>query len=369
MKEKPLYFLDLQFFAGEEKTEKATPKKREDARKKGQVLKSRELNSAILLFMATVSLRFLWIYEKNYILSFTSNIFKDTVFWFDAENYNHTYRILMQMVTVLGISVAPILAILFVGALLVNYVQVGFLFSTEAMQMKFSRISPIEGFKRLFSMKSIVELLKSIFKIGVIAYVAYAYIKDKIPVLISFYDQSIPQIVGEISDIIYNVSLRAAGILLLLAIFDYIFQWYEYEKNLKMSKQEIKDEYKQAEGDPQLKSKIKEKQRQIAMGRMMQEVPSADVVITNPTHYAVALKYDNKKSEAPYVVAKGKDLIAENIKKTAKEANVPIVENKPLAQTMYKTLEVGESIPEALFEAVAEILAKIYQRTSKSGQA
>lgn len=358
---KSQYLLNLQHFAGEEKTEKATPKKREDARKKGQVLKSRELTSALLLLSSTVSVKLLWEYEKNYILSFTSTVMQDTVFWFDPENTQHTYRFMGQMLLTLGTCIAPILAVLFVIALITNYMQVGFLFSAEALQMKFSRMSPIEGFKRMFSLKSVVELLKSIFKIGVISYVAYAYVKDKIPILMAFYDQDLGQIVKEVVDIVFNISLRASGVLLLLAVIDYLYQWYEYEKNLKMSKQEIKDEYKQAEGDPQLKSKIKEKQRQIAMGRMMQDVPGADVVVTNPTHYAVALKYDAETRDTPYVVAKGKDLIAQNIKKIAKEQDVPIIENKPLAQTLFKTLEIGDSIPEALFEAVAEVLAKVYK--------
>jgi len=355
-----MYILNLQNFSGE-KTEKATPKKREDARKKGQVLKSKELNSALLLLAATISVRFLWDFEKNKMMSYMTNIFKDTVFWFDAEHTQHVYRIIAQMLSVIAICIAPILAILFFIALITNYMQVGFLFSTEAIGMKLSRINPLEGFKRLFSMKSIMELFKSIFKIGVIGYVAYSYVKDKVPILIAFYDQTLEQSIQAIIDIIYNVSLRASGVLLLLALMDYFFQWYEYEKNLKMSKQDIKDEYKQSEGDPQLKSKIKEKQRQMSQGRMMQDVPNADVVVTNPTHFAVALKYDSEKGEAPLVIAKGQDLIAQNIKKIARENDVPVVENKPLARTLFKSIDVGESIPEALYEAVAEILAKVYK--------
>jgi flagellar biosynthetic protein FlhB len=223
-----------------------------------------------------------------------------------------------------------------------------------------NKLNPLEGFKRLFSKTAFVELVKSIFKIGIIGYVIYDYLKGNIEVVPELLNMNIESSAVFIGNTIINIGIRAAAVLLILSIFDYAYQIWDYEKSIRMSKQEIRDEYKEIEGNPQIKSKIKEKQRQLALRRMMAEVPNADVIITNPTHFAVAVRYDANASDAPQVIAKGKDLIAQKIKETAKENKVPIVENKPLAQALYKSVEIGENIPSELYKAVAEVLAYVY---------
>jgi flagellar biosynthetic protein FlhB len=221
-------------------------------------------------------------------------------------------------------------------------------------------INPINGLKRMFSIKALAELVKSIVKIIVVSLVAYQYIKGQINEILNVMDMETANMLSYFAVLVFNVGIRISVTFIILGIIDYLFQWWQYEKDLRMSKQEIKDEYKETEGNPQIKSKIREKQRAISMRRMMQEVPKADVVITNPTHFAVAIKYDLNVSSAPIVIAKGQDFIAQRIKEIARENKVEIVENKPLARTLYSTVEIGESIPQDLFQAVAEVLAFVY---------
>jgi flagellar biosynthetic protein FlhB len=261
--------------------------------------------------------------------------------------------------------IAPILLISALVAVSANYLQVGFLFSIKPLIPKFNKLNPIEGFKNIFSKNAFVEFLKSAFKIAVVAYVIYSYLKKNfilIPELLAMDMMATAHFIG---NTIVNTGIRVAVVLLVIAIFDYGYQFWEFEKNLRMSKQEIKEEYKMTEGNPQIKSKIREKQRQMSLRRMMTEVPKADVVITNPTHFAIAVKYDAGKADAPLVLAKGKDLIAQKIKEIAKDNNVPIVENKPLAQALYKTVEIGDMVPAELYKAVAEVLAFVYSLKNK----
>ena len=208
-------------------------------------------------------------------------------------------------------------------------------------------------------------MVKSLLKIGIVGFVGYSYLAKNIGLVLKS-QQLVPiQFSYMIFELSINLAIRMTFAITVIAILDFFYQRYDYDKNLKMSKQEVKEEYKQSEGDPQIKSKIKEKQRQAAMRRMMQEIPKADVIITNPTHFAVAIKYDEDKFEAPYVVAKGKNLIAQNIKQKARETSIPIVENKPLAQALYKEVEIGQMISPQLYEAVAEILAYVYSLKEK----
>ncbi|MTI48007.1 flagellar biosynthesis protein FlhB [Sporosalibacterium faouarense] len=354
------YKLNLQLFADEEKTEKATAKKRKEAREKGQVLKSQEINSALLIIGTFVGLKIFGSYMYSNIRDFTQRVlshYNEIDDLFTIKGINNMFY---EIIIVAAQTVAPIAAVALIIGLLSNYMQVGFLFSTKSIGIKFSKINPIEGFKRIFSPKSIVELVKSLIKVFVIGYVAFSYILKQMNFIYNLLDMSIAAIVTYIGDITFGIALRAGGVLIVIAVIDYIYQWWDFEKNLKMSKKEIKEEHKQTEGDPMIKSKIKEKQRQIAMTRMMQDVPKADVIITNPTHYAIALKYDKEKCDAPFILAKGKDLIAQNIKKVAKESDIPMVENKPLAQALYKSVEIGDIIPEELYQAVAEVLAYVY---------
>jgi len=352
--------INLQYFADEEKTEKATPKKRREAREKGQVFQSKEVNSAIILILSFFALKLFGGYIIEKLLNFITVIYDNYILDTDLFTIQGANLLMLRCISFIAILIGPVVMVIFLTGLTVNFAQVGFLFTTKTLEFKLSKLNPIEGFKRIFSKKSIVELLKSFLKIFVIGYVVYSYVQKQMDVIFNVIDMNTESIVTNIGGLVVGIGLRAGGILIVLSVFDYAYQWWDHEKNLKMSKQEIKEEYKQTEGDPLIKSKIKEKQRQIAMRRMMQDVPKADVIITNPTHYAIALKYDKDKFAAPYIIAKGKDLVAQNIKKIASENDVPMVENKPLAQMLYKNVEIGEVIPEELYQAVAEVLAYVY---------
>lgn len=352
--------INLQFFAGDEKTEKATPKRRREAREKGQIFQSKEVNSAIIILSGFFILKVIGGYILDKLINVTSIIYDNYILDSSLFTIQGINLLTIRVLSIVAIIIGPIVGVLFISGLVVNYAQVGFLFTTKTLEIKLNRLNPIEGFKRILSKRSLMELLKSFIKIFIIGYTIYSYVINQIDIIFNVIDMSIGSIVKNIGNLIVNIGLRAGGVLIILAAFDYAYQWWDYEKNLKMSKQEIKEEFKQTEGNPQIKSKIKEKQRQIAMRRMMQDVPKADVIITNPTHYAIALKYDKEKYSAPYLLAKGKDLVAQNIKKVAIENNVPIVENKPLAQMLYKNVEINEVIPEELYQAVAEVLAYVY---------
>ena len=261
-------------------------------------------------------------------------------------------------------AVLPVMISVLAVAVTISMLQVGLSFNPETIMPQFSRMNPISGFGRIFSKRSLVELVKSLLKITVVGYFIYRFIRNE--------TQRIPSLMlAEVSDsfallagIIYDLAFQIAMVILILAILDYGYQWWEHMQKLKMSKQEVKEEMKQTEGNPQIKSKIREKQRAIAMRRMMSEVPKADVVVTNPTHFAVALKYE-AGMEAPTVVAKGSDFIAQRIREIAKENDVVVVENKPLAQALFKTTEIGDMIPADLYKAVAEVLAYVYRLKRK----
>lgn len=362
--------LNLQLFAQSgagEKTEKATPKKREDARKKGQVLQSREISSAMVLMFVFVTLRVFGAEMYNQIVAYTRVVFTE---YPRMENFympDMLTRIFIDSVTVVLKAAAPVLLVALLAGFIASYAQVGFLFTLETLSVKFSRINPISGFKRIFSAHGAAEMAKSILKILIIGYVAYAYINSQTSNILRMMDMDVLSIAGFIGLTALNVAIRICVVLIILGVFDYGFQWWEYEKNLKMTKQEVKEEYKQTEGNPEIKSRIKQKQRQMSMRRMMQEVPKADVVITNPTHYACAIKYDAGVSSAPMVVAKGQDYVAIRIKEAARENKVEIVENKALARAIYDTVDIGEAIPHELYQAVAEVLAFVYSLKGKKG--
>lgn len=356
--EKRLFQIDLQLFS-EEKTEKATPKKKEDARKKGQVMQSREINSAVTLMATMLALKFSGRFVFQTVAE-SLDFFREFFYSDILDTSMGGYRMLMYMIYFSAKAIVIIIAVGFIFAFLISRAQVGSLFTTETLKVKPERLNPIEGFKRMFSMRSMVELLKSLLKIGVVGYVGYAYLSKSMNLLLKTMQLEAVSFSYMMYDIAMNMALRMVFAILVIAVLDYFYQRYDYEKNLKMSKQEIKEEYKMSEGDPQVKSKIKEKQRQAAMRRMMQEVPKADVIITNPTHYAVAIKYDEDKYDAPYVLAKGKNLVALKIKEKAREFDIPIIENKPLAQTLYREIDLGMVISQDFYEAVAEVLAYVY---------
>jgi flagellar biosynthetic protein FlhB len=361
---KYVYFdMNLQLFG--EKTEPATSKRRGEMRQKGQIPKSKELVTSLVLLISFLSMRILSKYiftdmvvAMRRFLSFPKEIDSS----FTNENI---MQLFLNTAFIIAKVLAPILLIIALVVIAVNYAQVGVLFTVKPLMPSLNKLNPVEGFKRLFSKNSFVEMIKSILKIGIIGYVVYDYLVDNYKIIPELLNMNIESSFVFIGNTIINVGIRAAVVLLILSVFDLGFQFWDYEKNIRMSKQEIKDEYKMIEGNPQIKSKIREKQRQISLRRMMSEVPQADVIITNPTHFAIAVKYDAAASDAPLVIAKGKDLIAQKIKEVAKENKVPVVENKPLAQALFKTVDIGGKIPAELFKAVAEVLAYVYSLKGK----
>lgn len=353
-----LLSLDLQLFAGE-KTEKATPKKRQDSRKKGQVAKSQDVNTAIVIISVFAVLLFAGPYFLEIIIGFVKHSFQEYMLMDLTEASFH--MIFLDILKELLLLLGPIMAAALVGGVIANYIQVGTLFSTEVIQPKLEKLDPIKGFKRIFSVRALVELLKSMLKISIVGVVAFSILWMKIDEILNLSQHTVGTALGIIASLTAQMGIYAGIALLALSLLDFLYQKYDFEKNIRMSKQDIKDEHKNSEGDPLIKSKIKQKQREMAMARMMQEVPQADVVITNPTHYAIALKYDEAKSDAPIVVAKGVDFVAQKIKLVAKENDVVAVENRPLARALYDQAEIGQAIPEAFFKAVAEILAYVYR--------
>lgn len=352
----PEFVLDLQLFDGE-KTEEPTAKKRADARKKGQVGKSQELNTAFVLIVGFFALYVLWEHIYSSIAAYAMYIFSHLNQSVDTENI---IRLFIGIVELLLSTSMPIMVLIMLIGLGINFYQVGLNFNTEAMEPKLSKLNPINGFGRIFSKRSLVELVKSLFKIVVIGAALYTVLIDHIMSLPQFIYLDLEASLGQISGIVFGMAFRVCGLIMIMGVLDLCYQKWQTTQDLKMSKQEVKDEMKQSEGDPQIKGKIKQKQRQMAMARMMQEVPKADVIITNPTHLAVALEY-HRGMMAPVVLAKGQDFVAQRIKEIAREAGVTIVENKPLARTLYASVEIGDPVPQELYQAVAEVLAYVYR--------
>lgn len=348
---------DLQLF-NEEKTEEATPKRKEEARNKGQVAHSIELNSAFILLVAFFTLKVVgsFIYEEltGYMRLIFSNL-STTDF-----TINSIQVLFLNGSVVLLKTALPVMFAILVTALVVNFVQVGFVFSLEPLLPQLDRLNPISGFQRLFSKRSLVELFKSLFKIAVIGYFIYRFISKETVELPNLIETELIDSLQFVAALILDLAFQISAVMIILAALDYLYQGWEYRESIKMTKHEVKQEFKQSEGDPQIKAKIKERQRAMAMRRMMQEVPKADVIVTNPTHFAIALKYE-KSMAAPMIVAKGQDFMAQRIKETAKEYRVAIVENKPLARALYSATEIGDSVPPELYKAVAEVLAYVYR--------
>ncbi len=352
------YSLNLQFFAGE-KTERATPKKKQESRKKGQVAKSQDVNTAILLLFVFL---FFW-FSGGFMLEGMINVFVHSFEDYMLLNLTEqtTFSILSDLLPVIMWILMPVMLVAMIGGVIANYLQVGFLFSTEAIHFKLEKMDPIKGAKRIFSIRAIVELLKSTLKITLIGLVTFGVLWLDFDGVMRLSQLSVDRSLVFLSMLVLKMGFAATLILIILAVFDYVYQKFDFEKNIRMSKQDIKDEYKTSEGDPLIKSKIKQKQREMASQRMMQDVPKADVIITNPTHYAIALKYDESKMDAPYVVASGVDYIALKIRSVAKNHEIPLIENRPLARALYEQTDIGDAVPEEFFKAIAEILAYIYR--------
>lgn len=342
-----------------EKTEKATPKKRKDAREKGQVKKSTEVVTSCMLMGLFGVLRIMGPQMMTTTMGMLKRYLSGSAFV--TLDVGGIVNVLMHAVFTFFIVMAPLFGGAVIIAVLANYVQIGWLFSSKALEPKFDRMNPLSGLKRMFSIQSLYELMKAVFKLIIVIVIAYLQVKSHMPLILRTMTMGAMESIKPIFVAICNTCFTISGALAVFSIVDYVYQWFKYEKDLKMSKYEVKTEFKQMEGDPQIKSKRQQKHREMAAKRMMQSVPDADVVITNPTHYAVAIKYDEEIKDAPIVLAKGQDRLAQRIKEIAAEHNIEIVENVEVARALYASCEVGSEIPTNLYQSVAEILAFVYK--------
>ncbi len=347
-----------------ERTEKATPKRRRDERKKGNVLQSKDIVTVFTLIggFYALKLTFMSSYSalKGCMLKYFSYMQNK------AELSQDLIReMAFDSVLVATRIIAPLMACIVFLSIAATVFQTKPLFVLDSLKPKFNRLSPLQGFKKIFSVRSIVEVLKGIIKISILFYLLYDFIGKQIIELPKLFTLEIPAACGYMFQTVFNMALRIGMAFAVISVFDFFYQRWEYERQLKMSKQEIKEEYKQLEGDPQVKGKIKELQRKMAMSRMMQQVPDADVVIRNPTHFAVALHYDPEKHVAPILLAKGQDEMALRIVRVAEENEIFIVENKPLARAIYATTDLNQQLPPEFYGAVAEILVHVYRLNHK----
>ena len=360
--------LNLQFFAadgpGGEKTEEPTAKKLSDARKEGQVAKSREIANGFGILALFLVLQ-IWVGNmgKNFLelFNFIYAEIPETVSLIGNPIPELAMANLFRQAVVLVLKIVlPIFLVGFVVAFISDYIQVKWKPTARPLKPKFSKMNPVSGFKKIISFNSVVELIKAIGKILIIGYVSYSFLKDKGELLFLLYDMELMPAIILLGDTVIGLGIRIAVVYMILALADYAYQKHKFHKDMKMTKQEVKEEYKNSEGNPEIKGKIRQKMREVSQRRMMQSLPQADVVITNPTHYAVAIKYDPEESPAPVVLAKGEDFLAQKIKEVAKEHDIEIVENKPLARMLYANVEIGAQIPPELYQAVAEVLAFVY---------
>ena len=350
----PLAFV----FAGDDKTEEATPKKKSDSRKKGQIARSKDVGVALTMVVCTIAVSACW----NMLI----NGFKDVMIYFlqlpmiDNMNEFALSKITITVIIRVAYALLPIALPIMIGGIIASLMQTGFLLTGEPLKPSFGKLNPLSGIKNMISKRSIVDLCKNLIVISIVSIIAYKYISSNYIKIISMSNVYLPSLNVEVKNLVVGIFKKICIVLVVIAAIDYFVQFKMHNKDLKMSKQEVKDEYKQQEGDPQIKGKIKQKQREMSRQRMMQSVSDATVVITNPTHLAIALKYEEGgEMEAPKVIAKGADYLALKIKTIAKEHDIPIVENKPLARMMYDKVEIDDDIPPELYQGVAEILAVV----------
>ncbi len=341
----------------DEKTEKATPKKRSDERKKGNVCMSRDVVAVATLF-ASVTVIKAWL--PTMITSIRGFIETSLILARDVH-FAIPHGIFLNAVVVALKATGPLLAAAVLSAVAATFAQTRLLVTTEPLKPKLNRLSPLQGFKRLFSLRSIVEAVKGIFKILILLYFVYSSLKEMLGVCPKYLTADVMGACRHLLSSMFSMLMKVGVAFLALAAFDYLYQRWDYERKLRMSKQEIKEEYKQTEGDPQIKGKIKEMQRKMAQSRMMQQVPQSDVVVRNPTHYAVALRYLIGEDAAPVVLAKGQDELALRIVRVAEENNVTVIENVPLARALYAKTELNSQIPPELYDAVAEVMVYLFK--------
>lgn len=349
----------------QERTEKATPKKREDARKKGQIARGAELPAALAFLGALIAFKFsaeTVVGKLLAMMDLTAGRIVDPHAFTEGDVHN----LLIDSSKVLAVFIGPVVLIAFVGIVAGNFAQGGINFSTEALTPKAEKFNPVNNIKRVFGLDSVVNLAKSLVKllfIGAVSYGVLVPVAESAPSLVN---APLATVATSLGETLYSLAFRCGIVLLVLALADYGYAYYKHEKSLRMSMQEIRDEYKQQEGDPMVKSQRRRAARELTQRRSMAEIPSASVVITNPTHFAVALRYDREKDAAPIVVAKGADLIAAKIREIANENDIPLVENPPLARALYKLVEPNQIIPAEFFGPVAEILAYVFRRKTES---
>lgn len=344
-----------------DKSEEPTPHRLREAREKGQIAKSREITTAFVMLLSYVVFKYFGEFMWRELTAMFSSILEQIP---NAKDFSLSFvgSIFLIGLRGLAFSVAPIFGIAFLAALMAEALQTGFLFSADPLSPKLERLNPMEGFKRIFSMQGLVELFKSLIKISIVFYIAWVAIRDDLPYLVVLGNAQPWDAIALGGSICYKIAIRVGMFFVGIAALDYLYRRWEYMRGLKMTRQEIKEEYKRLEGDPMVKQRMREMQRQVAYQRMMSSVPQADVVVTNPTHIAVALKYETQKMKAPLLLAKGERIIAEEIKAIAEEHDIPVVENEPLARSVYRTTKVGQDIPQELYQAVAEVLAYVYKK-------
>lgn len=363
--EQMLLPLDLQFFS--DKTEEPTAKKISDTRKKGSVAKSQELGMAIELFVLFLMLRLFsqWM-AGRFVNIFQWSIGSLIPDYMSSERSLPTvasiHSLMQDIYKQMLIIMIPFLIAGFLSALLGNGLQFSFKISTDPLKPDLNKFNPANGFKRMFSKQALMNLFLSIAKIAIIFFVAYSVISGHMNEIFILYELDLNQAIALIGNLVVDTGLRISAVYLGLGFLDFVYQRRKFHNDIKMTKQEVKDEYKDSEGDPEIKGRQRQKMQEVSQRRMMQNVPKADVVITNPTHIAVAIRYDESAATAPVVLAKGEDIVAQRIKDTARENNVEIVENKPLARALYTTVDIGAEIPPELYQAVAEVLAVIYNK-------
>lgn len=351
--------IPLFFIFADDKTEEATPKKKSESRKKGQLPRSKDVGLAFTLLICTLVISlfsgFIAGNFKSDMIYFLSSDFKQEITDISAKNYGMFVMLRMAM------GIFPVVIPIMVGGVVASLMQTGFLITGEPLKPSLGKLNPLKGIKNMFSKRSLLELVKNLIVISIIGYLAYDFVMANYKSILSMGNVYFPSLGLEIKNLVMGIFTKITMLMIVLAIIDYVLQRRIFSKEMRMSKQEVKEEFKQMEGDPQVKGKIKQKQREMATRRMMQAVPDATVVITNPTHIAVALKYEEGGMNVPKVTAIGADNIAIKIKEIAKDNDIPIVENKPLARAIYDTLDIGSEVPGEMYQAIAEILALVFK--------
>ncbi len=347
-----------------ERTEEATPRRREEARRRGQVARSQELTAAVVMLGGFLAVSWWGASAVNILFGFSRQVFARL----PREDGTQLLGFLGSGGASYLATVAPLLTSAVALAVVANVGQVGFLVALQPLKPRLDRVNPLAGLRRMVSGVAFGEVVKAMAKVGIVGFVLYKVVAGRVPELAGLFFAPPGEAAPVLASLGLEMGIKGGGAFLVLAFLDYLWQKRRYEASLRMTRQELKEELKQTEGDPRLKARIRQVQRQWASRRMMHAVPRADVVIVNPVHYAVALRYEAGTMRAPMVVAKGRELLAERIKELARQYGVPVVENPPLAQALYRAAEVGMEIPAALYEAVAEVLAYVYRLRRRYGR-